>query len=162
MDPLEGGGVPERMDLARGVSEERAQGPLVQGGEDDPGHGQAQVDAFDELLAPGQPDPFEKGRTSFGDLDRQVGGHMPGHQEEHRRRSQGDEHRIEQPPGLAQIHLKKDDREEIAEQAVQQRQRSMGLKSLRPKSSTVVPSMKPEADSGTMVNRPQARNSPQG
>ena len=45
---------------------------------------------------------------------------MPGDQEENRCRPEGDEHRINQTPWLAEVDLKKDDSKEVAEQSVQQ------------------------------------------
>ena len=100
VQPLEGRGVPKRVHLARCVGEERAQGALVQGGEDDARDGKPQGDPPDAALAGGETDPLEEGRGDLEDLHREIGGDVPGDQEEHRRRPEGNHHRVGEAPGL--------------------------------------------------------------
>ena len=117
------GGVPEGMDLARGIGEQRAEGALVQGGEDDPGHGQAQGDLAYAAASPaGKPIHSKKDDRYFGDLHGEVGGDVPGDQEQHRGGAEGDHHRVGEPPGLPEVDHQVNDGEEVAEQTVQQRQ----------------------------------------
>ncbi len=76
------------MNLARGIGEECAESTLVQGGEDDAGYGKSQGNPLYGPFPGRKADPFEKAGGDLGDLHREVGGDMPGNQEEHCGRSE--------------------------------------------------------------------------
>ena len=85
----------------------------MQGREDDAGDGQTERNAPDKAFAAEPADPLEKGNRNLGNLNGEVSRHMPGHQEEHCGRSEGNHHRVRQPPGLAKINQQVDNSKEI-------------------------------------------------
>jgi hypothetical protein len=118
------------MDLGGSIGEERAQGSLVQCGQDDTGYGQADGDPFDEPFGHGPMDPFKKGLRHFHHLDSEIYGDVPAHQEEHGGRTPRNDHWVRQAPRLPQVHHKIDDREEISQQTVEQGESFYGFEIL--------------------------------
>src|SRR5690606_21098632 len=95
---------------------------LVESGKNDSGYCQAKSDASDEALG-GKPSyPLEEGGGNLRDLDGEIGGHMPADQKQNGRGSEGDRHRVRQAPRLTEIDHQVDDREQVAEQPVEQSQ----------------------------------------
>ena len=103
--------------------------------------------------------PLEERLGHLQQLDGQVGGHMPAHQEQDRRRPPGPHHWVMKPPRLAQVTEEIDHGKQVPQQPVQEGNTQDGLEILAAEQLHRGPHEEPGCREGYHDEKPETEES---